>query len=73
QYWQATPATFFRKVTKAAILEAVKESVSAQAADNLASLKKDALIDHAASRMADSQWLPEPLRALDNPDEALAA
>lgn len=73
QYWQATPATFFRKVTKAVILEAVTESVSKQAADNLASLKKDALIEHAANRMAHTQWLPEPLRALDDPDEALAA
>ncbi|WP_424934817.1 hypothetical protein [Amaricoccus macauensis] len=73
RYWQANPETFFTKVTKAVILDAVGESVSPAAAENLASLKKDALIEHAASRMAETNWLPETLRPLDRPDTELAA
>jgi ParB family transcriptional regulator, chromosome partitioning protein len=73
RYWQPTPETFFGKVTKATILDAVRDSVSAEAADNFADLKKDALIQHAADRMADTNWLPEILRRPDDPDTALAA
>ena len=73
QYWQADPDTFFGKVTKATILDAVQECVSPEAAENLASLKKDALIQHAVERMTGKGWLPAPLRKLDTPDTALAA
>ena len=72
QYWQADPATFFGKVTKATILDAVRESVSPEAAENLARLKKDALIQHAVDRMTGKGWLPKPLRKLENPDTAFA-
>ena len=73
RYWQASPESFFGKVTKAVILDAVRESVSDAAAENLASLKKDGLIEHATARMAETNWLPEPLRRPEDPDTALAA
>tara|TARA_X000000368_G_scaffold276836_2_gene219644 strand:+ start:767 stop:2692 length:1926 start_codon:yes stop_codon:yes gene_type:complete len=73
RYWRATPETFFGKVTKSTILDAVRESVSEAAAENLASLKKDALIDHATARMAETDWLPDALRRPADPDTALAA
>tara|TARA_Y100000588_G_scaffold70351_1_gene72166 strand:+ start:3965 stop:4192 length:228 start_codon:yes stop_codon:yes gene_type:complete len=73
RYWRASPETFFGKVTKATILDAVRESVSEAAAENLASLKKDALIDHATARMAETDWLPDVLRRPADPDTALAA
>lgn len=62
-YWQPTAASYFSKVSKALILEAVTEGVSREAAENLAALKKDALADHAEKRLSGTGWLPALLRA----------
>jgi ParB family chromosome partitioning protein len=61
-WWQPTAQSYLGRVSKARILEAVREGVSPQAADNLAKLKKDALIAHAEERLAGKRWLPAPLR-----------
>lgn len=76
QWWQPTAERYLRHVPKARILEAVKEAVTPEAADNLAKLKKDALAREAEQRLAGSGWLPEILRrpvANDQPDPVAVA
>ena len=63
QWWQPTAQSFFRHVPKLRILEAVKEAVSPEAAENLAKLKKDALAAEAEQRLAGTGWLPAILRS----------
>ena len=60
--WKPTAASYFNRVSKDCILEAVREAVSPAAADNIKSLKKGAMADAAEARMAESGWLPPPLR-----------
>ncbi len=62
QYWKATPQTYLARVSKDRILDAVRDGVSPQAADNLAALKKPAMVSAAADRLADRDWLPDLLR-----------
>jgi len=62
QWWVPTAASYLGRVTKARILEAVREGVSPEAADNLANLKKDALAAQAEERLAGTGWLPPILR-----------
>ncbi len=78
QWWQPTGAAYLAHVPKARILEAVREGVNASAAENLAKLKKDALVSHAEQRLAETGWLPallrSPVTAAAEPDaETLAA
>ncbi|RXH30999.1 hypothetical protein XH99_11105 [Bradyrhizobium nanningense] len=58
------------QVTKAVIVEAVREGVSAEAAAQLADLKKPAMAEAAERLLADKGWLPQVLRL---PQAALAA
>jgi ParB family transcriptional regulator, chromosome partitioning protein len=62
QYWQPTKAGYFGRVSKDLILDAVTESLGKPAADNIASLKKDAMADRAAKLLAGKNWLPPILR-----------
>jgi ParB family chromosome partitioning protein len=62
EWWQPTAESYLGRVSKARILAAVAEGVTPQAAENLAKLKKDALIAHAEERLAGRRWLPAPLR-----------
>lgn len=62
KWWRPTAASYLGRVSKARILEAVKEGVSSEAAENLAKLKKDALVALAEERLAGTGWLPEILR-----------
>jgi ParB family chromosome partitioning protein len=70
-----TAASYLGRVSKALVLEAVKEGVSPKAADNLSKLKKDALVVQAAERLSGNGWLPAILRtpAPSQAVEALAA
>ena len=61
-YWTATAESYFGRVTKERILEAVREGGTPQAAENLANLKKAAMATAAADRLAGSGWLPPLLR-----------
>jgi ParB family chromosome partitioning protein len=63
QWWQPTAQSYFRQVPKALILDAVKDGITPEAANNLAKLKKDALATQAAQRLAGTGWLPPILRA----------
>lgn len=62
RHWQPTPQNYLGRVSKQRILEAVREAVSAEAAENIASLKKSALAEAAAARLKDRGWLPAILR-----------
>jgi ParB family chromosome partitioning protein len=63
EWWQPTAQSYLGRASKARILAAVAEGVTPQAAENLAKLKKDALIAQAEDRLAGKRWLPAPLRA----------
>jgi ParB family chromosome partitioning protein len=61
-YWQPTAASYFGRVSKERIVQAMREAVSAQAADNIVRMKKQAMADAAVAAIADKGWLPAILR-----------
>lgn len=61
-WWEATAESFFSRVSKPAILAAVAEVSTAQAAENIAGFKKAALAAEAEKRVAGKGWLPDLLR-----------
>lgn len=60
--WQPTVDNFLGRVTKARILQAVTEAKGQSAADRIAHLKKGDMASEAEMLIADTGWLPEPLR-----------
>ncbi len=69
--WRPTVSNYLGRVTKARILQAVSEGVGAKAASRIEHLKKDDMAREAENLLADTGWLPEPLRsAIANDDEA---
>ena len=60
--WKPTAASYFGRVSKDRILEAVAEAVSPEAADNIKALKKGAMAEAAETRIAGKGWLPVLLR-----------
>jgi ParB family chromosome partitioning protein len=77
QWWQPTASSFFGRVPKVRILEAVTEARSKQTADNLAKLKKDVLAQRAEEKLTGTGWLPSVLRSAVSeapaPERAAAA
>jgi ParB family chromosome partitioning protein len=61
-HWQPTAANYLGQVTKAVIVEAVREGVSQEAAGQLADMKKPAMAEAAERLLADKGWLPQVLR-----------
>ena len=62
RYWQATAESYFGSVSKARILEVVREAVSPEVASAISDLKKGALVKAAEERLAGKGWLPATLR-----------
>lgn len=62
QGWRPTVEGYLGRVTKARILEAVREAKGARALDRLAHLKKGEMASAAEELLADTGWLPQPLR-----------
>jgi ParB family chromosome partitioning protein len=60
--WRPTVANYLGRVTKARILEAVREGAGEQAAQLIDHLKKPEMAKEAERLLADTGWLPEPLR-----------
>ena len=60
--WTPTAETYLGRVTKARILQAVRESQGEPAAQRIAHLKKSEMVEQAQDLLAGSRWLPEPLR-----------
>jgi ParB family chromosome partitioning protein len=69
--WRPTAATYLGRVTKARILEAVREAKGEQAANLIEDLKKADMAREAERLLDGSGWLPEPLR-LRGVEEATA-
>lgn len=61
-HWRPTVETYLGRVTKERVLEAVREGVSEEAAQQIAGLKKGAMAEAAERLLADAAWLPAPLR-----------
>lgn len=60
--WKPTVDNFLGRVTKARILQAVAQAKGQRAADRIEHLKKGDMAAEAESLLADTAWLPEPLR-----------
>ena len=60
--WKPTVANYLGRVTKARILEAVREGAGEQAVELIGHLKKGEMATEAERLLAGSGWLPEPLR-----------
>ncbi|PZN93815.1 MAG: DNA-binding protein [Hyphomicrobiales bacterium] len=63
--WTPTVANYLGRVTKPRILEAVREAKGEQASQLIDHLKKGDMAKEAERLLADSGWLPEPLRLSD--------
>jgi ParB family chromosome partitioning protein len=63
RYWQPTAGSYFSRVSKERILEAVREGVSEQAAREIAGLKKQPMAEAAERLLAGKGWLPVLLRS----------
>ena len=64
--WSPTVENYLGRVTKARILQAVREGVGEQAAQLIDHLKKGDMAKEAERLLADTGWLPEPLRMIDD-------
>jgi ParB family chromosome partitioning protein len=60
--WRPTAANYLGRVPKARVIEAVREAKGEQIAELLDHLKKAEMAQGAEGLLADSDWLPEPLR-----------
>jgi len=80
--WTPTVENYLGRVTKTRIIEAVREGAGDRAADLIAHLKKGDMAKEAERLLADTGWLPEPLRpavdaqavdgAVDQDEDAVA-
>jgi ParB family chromosome partitioning protein len=69
--WRPTVGNYLGRVTKPRILEAVREGAGERAAQLIDHLKKGDMAKEAERLLADTGWLPEPLRLID-PDDGQA-
>ena len=60
--WKPTVGNYLGRVTKPRILEAVREGAGERAAQLIDHLKKGDMAKEAERLLADTGWLPEPLR-----------
>jgi ParB family transcriptional regulator, chromosome partitioning protein len=61
-WWEPTANGYLNHVSKAQIMQALKEAGPDVADDDLAGAKKETLVIKAASQLAGKRWLPLPLR-----------
>ena len=61
-YWRPTVRTYLGRITKARILEAVREGVGIDAADRMAHMKKQGMAEAAEQSLAATGWLPVLMR-----------
>jgi ParB family chromosome partitioning protein len=60
--WTPTAGSYLGRITKARILQAVREAKGEAAAEHIAHLRKGEMATQAQDLLAGSGWLPEPLR-----------
>ena len=70
--WRPTVASYFGRVTKARIVEAVTEGAGEGAAAPLADLKKPEMAEAAETALAGKGWLPALLRTVKTESEPVA-
>ncbi len=63
-YWKPTAARYLDRVTKAQIVAAVTDAVSAEAAGRLSGLKKPEMVAAAEPLLVEAGWLPAVLRTV---------
>lgn len=63
--WRPTVGNYLGRVTKARILDAVREAKGEGQAQLIDHLKKTEMAEKAQGLLADTGWLPEPLRTAD--------
>lgn len=68
--WRPTVGNYLGRVTKARILEAVREGAGEQAAQLIDHLKKTDMAKEAERLLTDTGWLPEPLRLTKDAEPA---
>ncbi|MCE2574015.1 ParB/RepB/Spo0J family partition protein [Komagataeibacter sp. FNDCR2] len=68
--WQPTVENYLGRVTKARILQAVREARGDEAAERIAHLKKPDMAREAERLLDGSGWLPEALRTVGLADQA---
>jgi len=61
-HWAPTVRTYLGRVTKAHILDAVREAVSDEAADRMADMKKQDMAEAAEQSLVGTGWLPVLMR-----------
>lgn len=61
-HWTPTVSAYLGRVTKAHILDAVREAVSDMAADRIAAMKKQPMAEAAEQLLAGTGWLPSLMR-----------
>jgi ParB family transcriptional regulator, chromosome partitioning protein len=61
-WWEPTAAGFLNHVSKAQIVQALKEAGPGLTRDGVEGLKKEALVGSAAGRLRGTRWLPTVLR-----------
>jgi ParB family chromosome partitioning protein len=80
-YWRPTVRTYLGRITKAQILEAVREGIGAEAAERMTDMKKVEMAEAAEQLLAATGWLPpllrtpgaRPEKAADIPDDVYPA
>ena len=70
--WKPTVDNYLGRVTKDRILEAVREGAGERAAQLIEHLKKADMAKEAERLLADTGWLPEPLRTADLDNDVVA-
>lgn len=67
-WWEPTAEGYLSHVSKAQIVQALKEAGVDPSEDGVAGMKKDVLVVKAASRLAGKRWLPGMLRPRSAPE-----
>ncbi len=71
--WRPTVDNYLGRVTKSRILEAVRDARGEAAAQLIDHLKKQEMAKEAERLLADSGWLPEPLRVIGDDQPVVEA
>lgn len=61
-WWEPTVEGYLNHVSKAQIVEALKEAVPELVDDGVAAMTKESLVARVGARLAGARWLPKPLR-----------
>jgi ParB family chromosome partitioning protein len=71
--WRPTVGNYLGRVTKPRIIEAVREGAGERAAQLIDHMKKSDMAKEAERLLAETGWLPEPLRMVERDAEADSA